>query len=121
VDGAAANDLPDAVPDAVKEERRARFMAVQERISAAKLARTVGRRLRVIVDGHEQRGRGRHRHTVALARSAADAPEIDGLVLVRDDERALSPGQFVEVEITATSAHDRVAVRADVDIEVKAS
>ncbi len=74
VDGAAANALPDPVPAALKEERRARFMAVQARISARRLALRVGATMTVLVDGHEGR--------TALARSAADAPEIDGVVRI---------------------------------------
>ena len=74
VDGAAANALPDPVPSAVREERRARFMAVQARISAARLARRIGATMTVLVDGHEGK--------TAIARSAADAPEIDGIVRI---------------------------------------
>src|SRR5690606_33409792 len=70
VEGAAANALPGAVPEAVKEERWHRFMQAQQKISAAKLAAKVGREIEVIVDGVEK---GR-----AVARSMADAPEIDG-------------------------------------------
>ena len=109
VDGAAANDLPQPVPDEVKEQRRARFMEVQARISAAKLARSVGATMRVLVDSHEERGRGRQRHVLAIARSAADAPEIDGIVRVRDDERRLATGRFAEVAVTAADEHDRSA------------
>ncbi|MEO8676605.1 MAG: 30S ribosomal protein S12 methylthiotransferase RimO, partial [Casimicrobiaceae bacterium] len=74
VDGATANALPDPVAEDVKEERRARFMAAQASISAARLARHVGDTMTVLVDGHEGR--------TALARSAADAPEIDGIVRI---------------------------------------
>ena len=75
VDGAKANELPDPVPDEVREERRARFMQVQEAISREKLKRKVGRTLEVLVDEVEG--------TTAIARSPADAPEIDGIVTVK--------------------------------------
>jgi ribosomal protein S12 methylthiotransferase len=97
VEGAAANALEGAVPEEVKEERRARFMAKQEAISAAKIARKVGRTMRVLVD--EVHG------TKAVARSAADAPEIDGVVHV-SGVAGVKPGDFIDVKITAASAHD---------------
>ena len=90
VEGAAANDLPAPVPDEVKEERRARFMAAQEKISAAKLKRKVGRTLRVIVDGP------------GVGRSMADAPEIDGVVRFRGGKA----GEFTEVLIQRAGEHD---------------
>jgi len=97
VEGAAANALPDAIPDDVKEERRARFMAAQATISAARLARRVGETMTVLVDAHDG--------PTALARSAADAPEIDGLVRVAGGSR-LRVGGFAAVTITASSEHD---------------
>ena len=97
VEGAAANALPDAVPAEIREERRARFMAAQELISARRLARRVGAALTVLVDGHEGK--------TAIARSAADAPEIDGTVEVADGA-ALPVGSFARVVVTGTSAHD---------------
>jgi ribosomal protein S12 methylthiotransferase len=97
VEGAAANSLEGAVPDEVKEERRARFMRTQEAISAAKLARKVGRRLEVLVDEVEG--------ARAIARSAADAPEIDGVVHVTG-ARGARPGDFLQVEVTASTPHD---------------
>ncbi|MEP7063451.1 MAG: 30S ribosomal protein S12 methylthiotransferase RimO [Betaproteobacteria bacterium] len=105
VEGAAANALPDAVPEAVKEERRARFMAKQAAISTARLAAKVGRTLDVLVDAIEKRGRGKSARTVALARSIADAPEIDGIVEI-DDGASLTPGQFARVTVTHADAHD---------------
>src|SRR5262249_47023739 len=72
VDGAAANALSDHVPEAVKEERRARFMTTQAKISTVRLSEKVGRTLTVLVDSIEG--------SRAIARSAADAPEIDGVV-----------------------------------------
>jgi ribosomal protein S12 methylthiotransferase len=97
VDGAAANALPDPVPEEVKEERRARFMQVQARISARRLARRVGQTLPVIVDAHEGK--------TAIARSAADAPEIDGTVRVANGAK-LRVGEFARVTVTAASEHD---------------
>ena len=97
VDGAAANALPDPVPAAVKEERRARFMAAQASISARRLARRVGETIAVLVDAHE----GKH----AIARSAADAPEIDGTVRIANGA-AVPIGSFARVKVTAASEHD---------------
>ena len=97
VEGAVANGLPDPVPDEVREERRARFMAVQERISAARLARKVGSTIEVLVDEvHGAR---------AIARSRADAPEIDGVVHV-SGARGLRVGQRADVLVTGADAHD---------------
>jgi ribosomal protein S12 methylthiotransferase len=101
VHGAAANDLPAPVPGAVKEERLARFMEVQADISRAKLAARVGQRLTVLVDEVEEER--------VLARSYADAPEIDGTVIV-PGTWDLDPGDFVEVEVTGAEAHDLWAV-----------
>jgi ribosomal protein S12 methylthiotransferase len=105
VEGAAANALPDPVPDAVKEERRARFMAKQASISAARLAAKVGSATHVLVDAIDTRGRGRTTRKVAVARSAADAPEIDGTVVI-DDGGDLAPGTFAQVTIERAGAHD---------------
>ena len=100
VDGATANALPDPVPEALKEERRARFMQVQEAISARKLAQRVGQTITVLVDEVDENG--------ALARSAADAPEIDGLVRI-EAGRALKAGEFARVRITRATQHDLCA------------
>jgi len=97
VEGAQANALPDPVPDDVKEDRRARFMAAQARISAQRLARRVGETLSVLVDGHEGK--------TALARTAADAPEIDGTVRVANGA-LLAIGSFARVSVTGASEHD---------------
>jgi ribosomal protein S12 methylthiotransferase len=97
VDGAAANALPDPVPEAVKEERRARFMAVQAEVSARRLARKIGTTQRVLVDAAE----GNH----VVARSVADAPEIDGMVRV-SGARGAAPGDFLDVRVTRADAHD---------------
>ncbi len=97
VDGAAANALPGHVPEEVKAERRARFMAVQERVSARRLERRIGTTMRVLVD--EVDG------AKAVARSSADAPEIDGVVRL-SRAKGLNPGDFADVRITKRDAHD---------------
>ncbi len=97
VEGAAANALPDHVPEEVKEERRARFMAVQEEISTARLTRKIGKRMTVLVDEIQK--------NKAIARSTADAPEIDGVVYINNAKK-MKPGEFIEVEITGSDAHD---------------
>ena len=97
VDGARANELPGAVSEELKEDRLEQFMAVQAEISAAKLQRKIGRTLKVLVDEANADG--------AVARSAADAPEIDGTVLIADGQH-LKPGQFVDVVVESASEHD---------------
>jgi len=97
VDGAAANELPDHVPEAIKEERRERFMSTQAQISARRLRMTIGRTLDVLVDSITD---GR-----AIARSAADAPEIDGVVTI-EDGGSLAAGSFARVKITGSTQHD---------------
>jgi ribosomal protein S12 methylthiotransferase len=98
VEGAAANALPGQLADEVREERRARFMQVQEQISARRLARKVGTVQRVLVDEVGP--------SVAMGRTAADAPEIDGVVYIKTGRRKLAPGDFVEVKITSAEEHD---------------
>jgi ribosomal protein S12 methylthiotransferase len=97
VDGAAANALPDPVPEERRQERLARFMATQEAISAARLHRKVGSVQRVLVDEAGP--------SVAVGRSSADAPEIDGKVYVHGAAK-LKPGQFIDVRIERAEAHD---------------
>jgi ribosomal protein S12 methylthiotransferase len=97
VEGAAANALPGHVPEEVKAERRARLMAVQERVSRRRLERRIGTTMRVLVD--EVDG------TKAVARSSADAPEIDGVVRIAR-AKDLNPGDFADVRITKSDAHD---------------
>ena len=97
VEGAKANELPDPVPEEVKEERRMRFMQVQAEISVRKLAAKVGRSLDVLVD--EVRG------TTAIGRSKADAPEIDGTVTVKG-AKGTRPGDILKVRIASASEHD---------------
>jgi len=107
VAGAAANDLPGAVPEAVKEERFARIMAKTEAISAAKLASKVGRVIPVIVD--EVGEPDEDGDIGATARSQADAPEIDGSVFLRQVSRDLKPGDIVDVLVEDADAHDLFA------------
>jgi ribosomal protein S12 methylthiotransferase len=97
VGGAVANSLPGEVPEEVKQERRARFMTMQESISATKLVKKIGKRMTVLVDDMHD--------NLAIARSAADAPEIDGLVYIADVKKAKS-GDLLEVEITGSDEHD---------------
>jgi ribosomal protein S12 methylthiotransferase len=104
VEGAAANALPDHVPEAVKEERYARIMERTAAISTAKLAAKVGRTLEVIVDAVDEEGG-------ATGRSQADAPEIDGEVFLRDAEH-LSVGDIVKVAIEDADEHDLYGVPA---------
>ncbi len=104
VAGAAANTLPDPVPESLKEERYARLMEVTERISAAKLAAKVGTRLPVIVD--EVGEPDADGDIGATGRSRADAPEIDGQVFLRNVPATLAPGDIVEVLVEDADAHD---------------
>ncbi|MEE4201459.1 30S ribosomal protein S12 methylthiotransferase RimO [Erythrobacter sp.] len=110
VEGAAANDLPDPVPEALKEERYARLMEVTERISAAKLAAKVGRTLPVIID--EVGEADEDGDIGATGRSEADAPEIDGAVYLRNVPETLAPGAIVDVRIEDADAHDLFGVMA---------
>lgn len=102
VDGAAANALPDQVPEEVKQERLVRFMEVQERISAAKLQSKIGSIQTVLVDEVVEDEEG---NIQAIARTKADAPEIDGVVYLEDAE-GLNPGDFVDVQIKDADGHD---------------
>jgi len=108
VEGAAANDLPDAVPEEVKEERYQRIMEKTAAISAAKLQAKVGRILPVIIDevGDPDEDDG---SVGATARSQADAPEIDGNVFLRDAE-GLKAGDIINVLIEDADDHDLYGV-----------
>jgi ribosomal protein S12 methylthiotransferase len=97
VEGAAANAIAPAVPDELKEERYQRFMHKAGQISSARLAARVGQKCRVLIDTIED--------GVAIARSAGDAPEIDGVVRIRGGGR-LKVGEFAAVEITAAGTYD---------------
>ena len=107
VEGASANDIPGALPDEVREERRARFMAVAEQVSAAKLQARVGQTLQVLVDAAPALGR-----KGGVGRSYADAPEIDGTVKILPPEKAsktMKVGDFVRARVVAADGHDLVA------------
>ena len=108
VEGAAANALPDPVPEEVKEERYARIMEKTAAISAAKLQAKIGRILPVIIDevGEPDDEDG---SVGATARSQADAPEIDGNVFLRDTEN-LKAGDIINVLIEDADAHDLYGV-----------
>ena len=97
VQGASANALPGALPVEVREERRARFMEVQAKISTRRLKRKVGQTLTVLID---ETANGR-----AVGRSTADAPEIDGSVHIRKPGHG-KPGDFVKAHIYRADAHD---------------
>ena len=104
VDGAAANDLPGALPEEVREERCRRLMEVQEDISAELLAAKIGRDITVLVDAVDDEG--------TIARSMADAPEIDGLVFV-NDYFDCEPGDLIRVTVLDADEHDLYAEIAD--------
>jgi ribosomal protein S12 methylthiotransferase len=108
VKGAAANELPGAVPAEVREERRARFMAAAERASAQRLQRRVGATMQVLVDSAPALGR-----KGGVGRSYADAPEIDGVVRLLPPEKAstqLRAGEFTRARIVTAEGHDLVGV-----------
>ena len=104
VDGAPANELPGQLPEALREERRARLMQLQEEISRQRLARKCGTVQRVLVDECSAQG--------ATGRSSADAPEIDGLVHV-SAHRRLKVGEFFDVLIERSDEHDLYGRLAD--------
>ena len=107
VTGATANALPGAVPDEIKEERYARFMEHQSKISAARLQARVGQSLPVIIDEVGDDG--------AIGRTEYDAPEVDGVVVISDGQ-FLSPGEIVEAHIDDADEHDLYAhVSVDAD------
>ena len=102
VEGARANDLPGHVPDEVRQERHQRLMEHQRDISARKLQHRIGETMTVLIDAIAETDDG---ETVALGRTYADAPEIDGKVVVGDPE-GIEPGEFVEVTIEAADDYD---------------
>src|SRR6202007_3232979 len=97
IEGAAANALPGHVAPEVQEERYARFMERAAAISRRRLARRIGQRMQVLVDSVEG--------AIALARSDADAPQIDGIVRI-EDARGVRAGDFAEVRIVAADDYD---------------
>ena len=99
VEGAAANDLPGQIPEAIKEERRQRFMAAQEAVSARLLADKVGSILPVLIDAVDAD------NLAATGRTPYDAPEIDGVVHISNID-GVKPGEIVHVEIEDSDAHD---------------
>ena len=101
VEGAAANALPDPVPEEIKQDRLQRFMEVQADISRDKLAMQVGREMVVLID-EVQDGR-------IIARGPGDAPEVDGQVIVDGDWEDVGPGDFIEVQVTGYDQHDLFA------------
>ena len=108
VDGATANDLPGMLPVELREERRSRFMAVAEEVSAERLRRRVGATMQVLVDSAPSLGK-----KGALGRSYADAPEIDGVVRLLPPEKiskTLKVGEFTRARIVGTEGHDLVGV-----------
>ncbi len=108
VDGAAANALPGMLPAELRDERRARFMAVAEAVSAQRLLRRVGATMQVLVDAAPALGR-----RGGVGRSYADAPEIDGSVRLLPPEKAsktLKVGEFTRARIVATEGHDLVGL-----------
>jgi len=108
VDGALANDIPGMLAKEVREERRARFMAVAEAVSTTKLGERVGATMQVLVDSAPGLGR-----KGGWGRSYADAPEIDGRVRLLPPEKAsktLKAGTFTRARIVASEGHDLVGV-----------
>ena len=108
VTGAAANELPGMLPQELREERRARFMAVAEAVSTQRLQRRVGATMQVLVDHAPALGR-----KGGVGRSYADAPEIDGVVRLLPPEKAsktLKAGEFTRARIVAAEGHDLVGV-----------
>ena len=106
VEGAKANLLPDAVPTELRDERQARFMAHQEKISARRLQAKVGREIDVLVDRFAE---GENGARIAIGRSKADAPEIDGLVYVTGVNKKVQQGEFLRAKVVASQAHDLIA------------
>lgn len=100
VEGAKANEIADQVPDEIKEERLARFMEFQEEISASKLQNKIGKTIEVLIDEVDEEG--------AIARSMADAPEIDGNVFIESTQH-LTPGTKISVKVIDADAHDLYA------------
>ncbi|MDP1531492.1 MAG: 30S ribosomal protein S12 methylthiotransferase RimO [Rhodoferax sp.] len=106
VAGAAANDIGGMLPQEVREERRARFMAVAEQVSAAKLQKRVGATLQILVDSAPGLGK-----KGGVGRSYADAPEIDGVVKLLPPEKiskTLRVGEFTKARIVAAQGHDLI-------------
>ena len=104
VDGATANALDNPVPNAVREDRRARFMAKAEEISAKRLAKKIGKRIQVIIDRVDESG--------GIGRTIGDAPEIDGLVRVlppSKPSKRYRSGEIIKVTVISSQGHDLIA------------
>jgi len=97
VEGAKSNEFPDHIPPELQQERLARLMLLQEGISEQLLKRKIGKKITVLIDEVDEQG--------AIARSFADAPEIDGVVYISGSQE-LNVGDFVEVKVTDSDAHD---------------
>lgn len=108
VKGATANELPGMLPEALREERRARFMAVAEEVSIARLQQRVGSTMQVLVDSAPAMGR-----RGGVGRGFGDAPEIDGVVRLLPPEKlskTLKVGEFTRARIVSVEGHDLVGV-----------
>ncbi|WP_227430760.1 30S ribosomal protein S12 methylthiotransferase RimO [Psychrobacter sp. I-STPA6b] len=103
VEGAVANELPNPVPEDIKQQRYDRFMALQQQISAEKLQEKVGKTLKVLVDEIDTE------ENIAICRSYADAPEIDGHVYVDNIDERVQIGEFITVTIDEASEYDLFA------------
>jgi ribosomal protein S12 methylthiotransferase len=104
VEGATANALDKPVPDAIREERRARFMAKAEQISIKRLAKKVGKRIQVLIDRVDESG--------GIGRTVGDAPEIDGLVRVLPSSKPSKryrTGEIIKVTVISSQGHDLIA------------
>lgn len=104
VDGALANQLENPVPDAIREERRARFMAKAEQISILRLSKKVGKRIQVLIDRVDESG--------GIGRSIGDAPEIDGLVRVlpaSKPSKRYRTGEIIRASVISSQGHDLIA------------
>ena len=104
VEGATANDLESPVPDAIREERRARFMAKAEEISIARLTKKIGKRIQVLIDRVDESG--------GIGRTIGDAPEIDGLVRVlpaSKPSKRYRTGDIIRATVVSSQGHDLVA------------
>ncbi|MBU3724920.1 MAG: 30S ribosomal protein S12 methylthiotransferase RimO [Burkholderiaceae bacterium] len=109
VEGAAANGLPNPVPEQIRLERQERFMQTQAAISEARLARWIGRRIQVLVDDADPE------QGMLIGRTMADAPEIDGIVRIFPDPNSRHPvpariGEFATVEVVDSDEHDLEAI-----------
>ena len=104
VEGAVANDLPDPVPEAVKQARHARFMDIQGQISAQRLQQRIGKEYQIVIDSVDSEG--------AVGRTYADAPEVDGVVHL-NGVYDVKPGDRLWAEIIHADEHDIWAVPAE--------